>query len=170
MSTSKKPASIRQRFGSLMARTTSGSDQIPHIPGRRSDSVPVEASSHGGYDSDMNNSYHGGTSHHEQQQEGNHTKSNQHEGNHLHSRIATELTPQSCLPLAETQPPLADFSAVYQRWSSIHRVLEPLCCKKQDRIQNPIGLLEVDIIEGFGLPASDLWVTSDPYCIATLTG
>jgi hypothetical protein len=34
----------------------------------------------------------------------------------------------------------------------------------------PIGIVQVAIIEGFGLPASDFGVSSDPYCIVTLTG
>jgi hypothetical protein len=34
----------------------------------------------------------------------------------------------------------------------------------------PIGIVQVAIIEAFGLPASDFGVSSDPYCIVTLTG
>lgn len=165
---SPKKNFMRQRFGSIMARTSSNSDKVPHIPGRRD--VPIESS----YNSDMSKSLHGTSSLHGQdaQSLSKQQQNDIQQHHHLHPRVATELTPQSCLPDDEKhpQPPLADFSPIYQRWSSLHRFLEPLCCKKEDRVQNPIGLLEVDIIEGFGLPASDLWVTSDPYCIATLTG
>jgi hypothetical protein len=33
-----------------------------------------------------------------------------------------------------------------------------------------VGTLEVDLQEAFGLPAADFGLTSDPFCIATLTG
>lgn len=171
MSSPRTKSSVRQRIGNLIGRTTSQSGNDRTLPGKRD--VPTEASMSPGYDSDMNTSTHSVSDNKRLSGGGSikdpNTNKTAHPKNelipqaydHTHSNSNATVPPP---PLAE------DFSPVYQRWSTITRVLEPLFCKKEDRIQNPIGLLEVDIIEGFGLPASDFFVTSDPYCIATLTG
>lgn len=60
----------------------------------------------------------------------------------------------------------------YAQWRSLAGVKEALFCPATEREKHPIGVLELEVIEGFGLPAADFpfAMASDPYCIATLTG
>ena len=60
---------------------------------------------------------------------------------------------------------------VFRRWKPwTGNVWDALCSDADARLGQPIGVLELDVIEGFGLPASDFGVSSDPYVVATLTG
>ena len=43
-------------------------------------------------------------------------------------------------------------------------------CPAGDKVHYPIGTLEVTLVEGFGLPAADFGVSSDPFARLTLTG
>ena len=76
----------------------------------------------------------------------------------------------SPFPSVHDGPTPASISDVYSRWGHFSTLCRTLMCPPPSRNGQPIGLLELDIFEGFRLPASDLGISSDPYLVATLTG
>jgi hypothetical protein len=73
-------------------------------------------------------------------------------------------------PSVRNGPTPVVVSDVYSRWGRWSTLYRTLTCPPPSRTGQPIGLLELDIFEGFGLPASDMGISSDPYLVATLTG
>lgn len=76
----------------------------------------------------------------------------------------------SPFPSVHDGPTPASISDVYSRWGRFSTMCRTLMCPQPSRNGQPIGLLELDIFEGFRLPASDMGISSDPYLVATLTG
>jgi len=110
-----------------------------------------------------------------------HTASAAAHGNHHEAKTGGSGVPQldgklpqevhsSPFPSVHDGPTPASISDVYSRWGRWSTMCRTLMCPPPSRNGQPIGLLELDIFEGFRLPASDMGISSDPYLVATLTG
>jgi hypothetical protein len=58
----------------------------------------------------------------------------------------------------------------FKTWLSNEGIRSALMCSAEKQPYYPVGMLDLKIAEVFGLPATDFGVSSDPYCVATLTG